>query len=200
MPTKLTVFNSALGLLAQPLMEDADAAGTDGDTLRSHWDSVVDLCHEKTAWDQAKTRAILAQSATTPTHGYDYYYTLPADCLRILRLSPTGAIGDDLIHYEPEMGKIATDATAVYITYVSSTSRTAVGRWSESFAYYVATELAVRAAPKLNSSALDFVTKERKKALSDAVGLDAAQGPPIERRHGSWSRAARGGTSNREQG
>jgi len=200
MATQLTVFNSCLGLLAQALMDDADAAGTDGDVLRAHWDAVVDFCHEKTAWDQAKTRAILAQSATTPTHGYDYYYTLPADCLRILWLSPTGEIGDDLIHYEIETGKVATDATAVYITYVSSTSRTAVGRWSESFAYYVATELAVRAAPKLNSSALDFVTKERKKAISDAIGLDAAQGPPKQRRHGAWARAARGGTSNREQG
>ena len=199
MPTKTTVYNSCLGLHGQTLVDpDLD---TDENTLvlNGHWEPVVNICHEKTAWDMAKLRHQCARLSATPVHGYDYYYAVPPDCLRILSISQSGEVGDDLTEYSVEVGKIATNAATVYITYVSQTSINAVGRWSESFAYYVATELAMRAAPKINAAAVDMVAKERKKAQSDAIGLDATQGPPIRRRHGAWSSAARGHVYNRDR-
>jgi hypothetical protein len=201
MPTKTTVFNSTLGLLGQTLV-DSDTDDTENTrVLNAHWNSVVDLSHEKTAWDFAKVRAKLGRLDAAPVFGYKYYYGVPADLLRILDLSQSGQIGDDLIAYEQEPGKIATNAETVYMTYVSDTSRSLVGRWSESFAYYVATELAARSMAKINPSAADLIMKERKKAASDAIGLDATQGPPKTRRPGAWARAARGSrfSSNREQ-
>ena len=59
-------------------------------------------------------------------------------------------------------------------------------------ARYVATELALLTAPKINPDATEGIGKERKKALSDALGLDAVQGPRKRQRIGTWSRAARG--------
>ena len=201
MPSKLSVFNDALSMCAQPPIESDTTAGEDGDQCRAHWQNAIEIAHEKTAWDFAKLRAQLARSATTPTFQYKYYYTLPADLLRILYLSETGTSNAPLLDYEGEPGRIATDAETVYCTYVSTESLTQIGRWSASFAHYVATELAFRIAPKINSSALEAIDKERRKALSDAVGLDATQGPPVRRRPGSWSRAARGftGRIDREQ-
>lgn len=199
MPTKLSVFNDCLGLLGQTLLDSDLDDNEDGDTLRGHWQSVIELAHEKTAWDFAKLRAECARSATEPVSGYLYYYTVPSDCLRILTVSASGIPGDNLIDWDGEPGKIATDAETVYITYVSTESLTQVGRWSASFAYYVATELAIRSAPKINASAVENITKERKKALSDAIGLDATQGPIRRRAHGSWSSAALVGRRSREQ-
>lgn len=203
MPTKLSVFNDALGLLGQPLLEDPEVeSNEDAITLRGHWQSVVEIAHEKTAWDFAKVRWQCARLDQTPAHGYKYYYALPPDLLRLLYVSETGQADDETLAWEGEPGKIATDLETIYITYISDASTTAVGRWSASFAYYVATELAARSAGKINSSAVEHIIKERKKALSDAIGLDATQGPVKRARHGSWSRAARGGylNSDREQG
>jgi hypothetical protein len=199
MATQLTVFNRACALMGLTPLRSVDDRGEKPDHLRSFWETTVDLCHEATGWDHAKKRAVLAQSGETPSFGYDYYYVLPSDCLRILTLSPTGTAGDDLIEYEGETGKIATNATAVYLTYISDTSRLTVGRWSESFANYVAAELALLCAPKLNSSAVDNITKAVRRAKSDAIGLDATQGPPERRRHGAWSSAGRGFQRNRDR-
>lgn len=199
MPTKLSVYNQALGLLAQPTIASTESTKEDVRVLNSFWDGVVDLCHEATGWDFAKVRAELARQASVPAFGYSYYYSLPADLLRILKLSETGEEGDELLNYETEPGKIATNAETVYCLYVSNTSRTQVGRWSEAFGRYVACELALISSGKINSSREDFIAKQLKRAKSDAVGLDATQGPVQRRRHGSWSRAARGYVSSREQ-
>lgn len=201
MPTKTDVYNMALGLLGQTLV-DSDLDTTENTVvLNGHWNSVCELCHEKTAWDFAKVRVQLARLSSTPVFGYDYYYAVPSDLLRMLTISQSGLVGDDFLDYESEPGKIATSAETLYITYVSDTSISAVGRWSASFAYYVATELATRSMAKINPSAKDDIVRERKKAASDAIGLDATQGPPQQRRLGSWARAARGfrGNADREQ-
>lgn len=201
MPTQLTVFNDALGLLGQGPKDSVDAGGDDLRTLLRHWDTVVERCHEATAWDFAKVWRALSRQADTPTFGYSYFYSIPNDCLRVLKLSETGEEGDELLAYETGPGRIATDAETVYCLYVSNTSKDSVGRWSQSFAYYVACELAYISCGKINQSAEDKIIKERRKAKSDAIGLDATQGPPQRRRHGSWSRAARGFhiNSDREQ-
>lgn len=192
MPTKLTVFNDALLLLGQPMMQDPADSGEDGDQLRAAWEPSVEICHEKTEWDHAVKRWQCARLASVPTNGYYYYYAIPADALRIITVSETGEVGDDLIAYEIEEGKLATNAQTVYIRYVSDDAMNNPGRWSASFAYFVSCTMAARVAPKINQSALEHIIKERKKAQSDAIGLDAAQGPPKPRRHGMWSRSARG--------
>lgn len=200
MPTKLSVFNGALAMLGQPLMSSDLDAGEDGDALRGLWEQVVELCHEKTAWDFAKLRHQCARLSETPISGYAFYYALPNDLIRLLTVSESGAPNDEITAWEQEPGKIATDAARLYITYVSDQSLTQIGRWSTSFARYVSTELAILAAPKLNSSAVEDISKERRKALSDAIGLDAAQGPPRLRRPGSWASAARGNYRGRKTG
>lgn len=201
MPTQLSVYNSALGLLGQGPLTTVSTANENTRVLNSHWDTVVNRCHEKTAWDHAKVRRELARLEATPEFGYEYYYAVPSDCLRWLKLSQSGAEGDDLQDFEHENGRIATNASTVYMLYVSENARTNPGRWSDTFAHYVACELAFLAMGKINSSAAELVTRERKKALSDAVGLDATQGAVRQRRHGAWSRAARGYLTNvdREQ-
>ena len=72
MPTKLSVFNDALGMLGQPLMNTDLDPGEDGDTLRGHWETKVAFAHEKTAWDHAKVQWKAPRLATKHELGYDY--------------------------------------------------------------------------------------------------------------------------------
>ena len=202
MPTKVTVFNSALGILGLNLVSSDTAQNEVVRTLNTHWPTVCEFCHEKTAWDHAKARAECARLADVPVSGYDYYYALPSDCLRVLHVSQTGDDDDDLLWYSIEEGKIATSSNAVYLVYVSDRRIDKPGSWSQTFADFVAAELAVRSAAKLNPSAKDDAMKAVKRYGSDAIGLDATQGPTKLQRHGSWSRAARGnrfGNIDREQ-
>lgn len=192
MATQLTVFNDALGMLGQTLLESTTEENEDGDVLRGHWESSVKLCHEKTSWDHAKIRHQCARLSATPTFGFTYYYSVPSDCVRIILVSETGDEHDTLLDWRQENRRIAANVETLYIVYISSTAINSPGKWSESFAHYVATELAFRAAPKLNPSAKDDVAKERKKSLSDAIGLDATQNPIRTRRPGQWARSARG--------
>lgn len=202
MPSKLTVFNTSIGLLGQSIINDPEVTNNDtARTLRGHWTTTVNRCHEKTAWDHAKVLAQLGRLAETPTFGYDYYYAVPSDCVRTLYISETGEKNNELLEFEKIEGKIATDVETVYLTYVTKDSIEAIGRWPDTFAYYVATELAFVSAPKINPEAMEEIGRERKKALADAIGIDAAQGPVIRRRHGSWSGAARlGRVLRREHG
>ena len=191
-PTKLTVFNLAIAMLGQTELESPDDVGELGDKLRAQWEPALELAFEKGAWDCAKVRFILARHPEAPLFGYKYYYTVPPEVTRTLWVSDTGEANDEYLDWEPEPGKIATSAEALYLIGVSRAKFEQVGRWSHSLARYVATELALLAAPKINPPAAEGIGKERKKCLSDALGLDAVQGPKKRPRMGSWSRAARG--------
>ena len=49
------------------------------------WEYIRDEVLQAKEWWFAKARAALAQNDTSPTHGYDYAYTLPADFLRLCK-------------------------------------------------------------------------------------------------------------------
>jgi hypothetical protein len=186
-------MNLAIAMLGQTELESPDDGGELGEKLRAQWDAAVEIAFEKGSWDCAKVRRILGRSGETPLFGYRYYYTVPPEMTRILSVSDTTDDPDnEFLAWEGEPGKIATNAEALYVTGVSRQQFNIVGRWSHSMARYVATELALLAAPKINPPAAEGIGKERKKALSDATGLDAVQGPRKRPRMGDWSRAARG--------
>jgi hypothetical protein len=74
------------------------------DVLRSH------------PWNCALKRSALAADATPPIFGYESRYTLPSDCLRVLRVE--GDV-DPLTDWQVEAGGIVTNLGApLYILYV----------------------------------------------------------------------------------
>jgi len=74
-------------------------------------------------WGFAKTRAVLAPDTTTPSFGYQYQFSLPSDCLRVLLPN------DNTLDWAIEGRKIltngGTDSTAIAgsnLTYVAGSS------------------------------------------------------------------------------
>lgn len=200
MPTKLQVFNESLRILGQPLLSTPDQAGEDGKQLRDAYEGAVNWCYEQGNWNSAIERAELAQAATPPSWGYDYYYELPAAFKRLVDISETGTRWDDHTDYQLENGKIATNAATLYIRYISSELVTLTpGEWTQAFSDFVSATLAFRCAPKINASALSSAAEQMENNRRIALGVDAVQNPPAVRKPGSFVRAIRG-VRNREQG
>lgn len=205
MPTKLSVFNKALRILGQPTIATVDQNDEAGRFLRASWEESVNACYEVGNWNSAIERAELSQSATAPGWGYDYYYELPDDFVRLVQISSTGDINEDFTAYRPENGMIATNASTLFIRYVSSNLLTlAPGEWTQAFANFVSATLAVDCAPKLNPTGLELASQQQEIFKKTALSIDAIQDPPAQRKPGSFTmaqRGYRGGRSNSgEQG
>jgi hypothetical protein len=194
MTTKLLVFNEALRILGNPILSSVDQAGEDARQLRDAYIPSVMACYEAGNWKSAIIRAELSRLATTPSWGYSYYYALPADFVRVVDISETGAIGDDLDEYVIENGNIATNAETVYLRYISSELVTLTpGEWTQAFADFVSATMAVRCAPKLNAAALEAASQFQEKYRLMALAVDAIQNPPARRKPGTFVKAVRYG-------
>ena len=75
------------------------------------------------AWNCLTKRVQLAQDSTAPVVEYSYAYTLPSDCLRVLKIhtGATDSIASD-IEYQVEGRKIKTNEGTVYLVYIALVS------------------------------------------------------------------------------
>lgn len=194
MPTKLGVFNSCMRILAQPLLVSPDDQREDARQLRDAFEPAVNACYEAGNWKSGIKRVQLSRLDDAPVFGYQYYYGVPNDFIRLVQISSSGQRFDDMILYEFEGGKIATDATQVFLRYVArDLISLAPGSWTQAFADYVSARMAFLAAPKVNSGALSAASQMMEDAEKTALAVDAVRDPPELRRPGSFVRAVRMG-------
>ncbi len=199
MPTKLTIFNDALGIIGREELDSPDKENTTGRKLRSLWDTVPELLLSETDWHFARKRDRPTRAGTTPEFGYDYYYTLPniEDRKRIYRVydhAPHGDTDAAFEHWVEENGKLATNAEEIYLVYISwDMVKDKVGAWPDHFAARVASEMAYRAAPTLNTDRLKDAFEENTKRRKAAFAIDASSQPPKRHHPGSWAMAHRRG-------
>lgn len=148
-------------------------------------------------WNFAMARAdISAQVAPSPAFGWDYAYTLPADCLRVWSLYNSDA------EYEIEADQLLTDQESeIYLVYIKQ--MTITGRFSPSFctclAVRIGAELAIRTKnDQTRRTAL--LTELYQVHLPNAYRLNAEEGnrviPKMSQSldHGNyaWQTAGRG--------
>ena len=115
----------------------------------------------------------LAQDATGPNFGYDYSYTLPTNCLRVLYCD----CQDNGYKWEIEGNKLLSNAdTPVYIKYIKK--ETDVNKWSIFLYKLVIIRLAAKMALALTEDnalargLFDLFEREYREARF----LDAAEG------------------------
>lgn len=197
---QLEIWNNALGLCEEPALTSTTPVNEAGRQCADKWPAAVKACFELGTWNFAILRAQLNTTAA-PAFGYQCAYQLPADLIRIVFISDTGSPANPLESYANENGAILTDASAVYLAYVSSSFMTNYGAWTGAFADYVAGELAQRIAPKLSSAdnIKQAVAAEHKRRKALALGFDAQQQPKQRDPMGKWARAPRTGYHNSEQ-
>jgi hypothetical protein len=189
--TKLDVWCEALRLLQMTVVSSTDPVDETTRIFNAAWHKTAKVCLEAGDWDFAKKRGALSRVTPAPAFGWSYYYAVPSDSCRLVYVSETGVPDDPLLRYAHEENKIATDAETVYAIWISTTAIDTPGRWSESFATYVAATLAKQAL-RINPGARDEVEDALKRSRPQAAGHDAVQNPPAMRRPGRWASAARG--------
>ncbi|MCB0252169.1 MAG: hypothetical protein KDI55_00385 [Anaerolineae bacterium] len=200
MPTRLEVLNGAAEILGEEYLDSPDQDDGLGRRLRGALTPATRYCMEQSGFEFIEKRAKLSRLSATPEWGFTYAYGCPADMLILLMVSDTGFEDDDLRDYKLVEGKLYTDANNVYIRYNGTGKIEKPGTWTQTFGDWVSAETAVRAAPNLNPKALSHAMEMAKQRRSEARTVDVMQQPAMRVRQGSWSRAARGGRYDREQG
>lgn len=179
------ICNVALRNLGASRITDLTDGSKNANILNDLYGEVRDNLLRGHPWNFAIKRANLARSATAPAFAFAYLYALPSDWLRTVTVSDNSDGIGTMVHREEGLF-IATDAEAVYITYVARIADP--NAMTADFREALALELArVAAVPVSDSGTLqDRMAIAAEKALLKAKSTDALTGTPGRRPHGSW--------------
>lgn len=169
------ICNLALDILKEGPIGSIDDDRPTANWLRRNFEQSRDALLEETEWNFATKRVSLPQDADAPSFGWDYSYTLPADCIRVIPLTCDGEDEGDPIPHSVEGGKILTDASGpLKVRYVYRS--TDYARYPATFIDALSARLATKMAHWLTGKS-NYVTiaqglyndAMRRAWLSDAV-------------------------------
>jgi len=175
----LTKLGPGSGYLSD-LASDTTIAGQ---ALNRVYEMVRDELLETHPWNFAIKRAELASDVSTPEWGYDYQYSLPADCLRFLSVEGTK------VDYQIELDKMLSDEEGpLNIRYISRS--TDVSKWSPTFVQALSARWAFEISGIIESRVTPNQLWEMyMMLLSQAKRADAQANPAEEMPDGDWLNA-----------
>lgn len=176
--SEVTICNLALSWLAGNLIISIDDDINEAKLCKANYELSRDAVLESMAWTFATKRYSLTPEIITPSWGYAYQFTIPADVITVLEVtaekdSPNGANGLD---WRREGNLILCDATNIYIKTIFRQTDTA--RFPPNFVQAVAARLAAEIAVPLTESQQLMMAMEGKykDRLFIAAGSDGIQG------------------------
>lgn len=188
MANPVSICNLALSYIgdsASVASIDPPEGGPQAQMCATMYPMAVNALLEMHDWTFATRRATVAQYANEDAHGWKGAYTVPADCLRVVRVhSGSRQHADEPNDQEFELGASAkgrvlyTNADAPVVTYISSSTKPAV--FSNAFvialAWYLANMLAgQRVKGKEGHAMSQNCMKQFDVAVRLAKGYDASQ-------------------------
>jgi len=120
MASVVDICNSALNLLGASTISALTDDSKNARLCNQRYEPVRNRIFRSHAWNCLTKRVQLAQDSTAPVVEYSYAYTLPSDCLRVLKIhtGATDSIESD-IDYQVEGRKIKTNEGTVYLVYIA---------------------------------------------------------------------------------
>ena len=120
MASIVDICNSALNLLGASTISALTEDSKNARLCNQRFEPVRNRVFRSHNWNCLITRVQLAQDTTGPVVEYTYGYTLPTDCLRVLKIhnGTTDSIESNL-DYKVEGRKIVTDETTIYLVYIA---------------------------------------------------------------------------------
>jgi len=114
------ICNSALNLLGASTISALTDDSKNARLCNQRYEPVRNRVFRGHAWNCLTKRVQLAQDSTAPVIEYSYAYTLPSDCLRVLKIhtGSTDSIASD-VDYQVEGRKIKTNQGTVYLVYIA---------------------------------------------------------------------------------
>jgi hypothetical protein len=120
MASEVDIANSALNLLGASTISAFTDDSKNARLVNQRYEPVRDRVFRSHAWNCLHKRVQLAQNTTAPVVEYSYAYSLPSDCLRVLKIhnGTTDSIVSE-IDYKIEGRNIVTNEGTVYLIYIA---------------------------------------------------------------------------------
>jgi hypothetical protein len=122
MASVVEICNSALNMLGANNITALSEDSKNARLLNQRYESVRDSVFRSHTWNCLIKRVELAADSDTPTHEYSYQYTLPADCIRVLKVgghhNGSSSDLDSGQKFKIEGRKLLTDETTIYLIYI----------------------------------------------------------------------------------
>jgi len=188
MATTITIINSALTKLGQrtitTLSDDSKSARLAARTYEAIRD---DLLRDH-PWNFAIKRTALSASTTTPAWGYDYYYPVPSDFLKLVELYNPSVYPYSIETHDDTGTVIATDLSSpIYIRYIARI--TDANLMDTKFREILAAKYAAEWAEPLTGSKdlREDAAEIFQKKLHDAKNVDAQEDSVLQHdEENSW--------------
>lgn len=177
MASETDICNIALSRIGHTRqIVDISEASNEADLCRLHYTISRDSLLRSHPWNFAVQRQALAASGTTPSFEFDNAFTLPVNCLKVLRTSWEAAGYD--VEYRIEGRSLLTSEATVSIEYVAKITDPA--QFDAMFVDLLAQKIAAEVAmPLINDGRVAqgamqaFIGK-----LTEARSIDAQEGTP----------------------
>lgn len=204
-PTKLSIFNDAIGLLGGRVLTRLTDASEPATILNGLWDHAREYCLEQGHWNFAKKRERLTPSLTEiPTFGYANAFAKPTNMVRVSEICADEYYNSPVSQFDDRGAFWYSDLEELFIGYVSKDTTLGydISKWPQSFVTYITLYLAVRAAPRLAPKLKQEVIESRAgigldAAKMNALSKDAVSGPTQFLPAGNWVNSRRNRTNAR---
>ena len=174
MASTVEMCNSALNMLGASNIISLTEDSKNARLLNQRYVSVRDAVFRSHNWNCLIKRVQLAADTDTPAFEYTYQYTLPSDCIRVIRTKYSNEVNSDI--HKIEGRKLLTDESEIYIMYLARI--TDVNEYDSLLQEAIAARLAAELAYAItqSSSVTQLMQKTYEDKIREARFLDATEG------------------------
>lgn len=176
MASVVEIVNSALNLLGASTITALSDDSKNARICNQRYEPIRNRIFRSHSWNCLQKRVQLAQDTIAPVVEFSHAYTLPADCLRVLKLH-TGAF-DSIeadIKYNIEGRKLLTNEATVFILYIASI--TDPNQYDTYLQEAIAAQLAADIAYGItnNATLAKYYQEQADERLREARFIDATE-------------------------
>ena len=174
MASTVDICNGALNQLGATTILSLTEDSKNARLCNSRYTQVRDGVFRSHPWNCLQKRVELAQDTTAPAWGFEYAYTLPADCLRLLKILDFDS------NYKVEGRKILSNTETMKILYIGRI--TDPNEYDELLRETLSSSLAADIAFAItsnNTTATNMYNLFQDK-LKDARFVDSTEGQNVE--------------------
>src|SRR6056300_915945 len=178
MASVVDICNGALNQLGASTILSLTEDSKNARLCNSRYTQVRDSLFRSHPWNCLQKRVELAADTTAPAWGFSYAYTLPADCLRMLRILDYDS------NYKVEGRKILSNTSSMKILYIGRI--TDPNEYDESLRETLSAALGADiafAVTSNNTTATNMYNLFQDK-LKDARFVDSTEGQNVEQNLG----------------
>jgi len=185
MASTIDICNRALQKLGADRIISLTQNSTSARACNLAYEPVRDAELRAHVWSFSVKRAQLAADATAPVYGYDYSYTLPSDCLRLLHNDHNEGVY--ITDWKVEGRKILTNESApIDIRYIYRITDTT--KYDASFSEALSCKIAMEICEELTQSNTkrQIAAEEYKAAIREARKINAFENVSKEFQTDTW--------------